>query len=352
MGGWQTGGDVFSNVNGVYGTWGHLTGIGDDPVGSAFGLGADFIGFAQTFGSAAAPLFEATKFAEAAATPIINAGLLALLGMGNLSGFGTPDEGQDFSSGAEAFQQIGETLATTGAPGSWTGDGSEAYTDQNGLQELRAKSMQQLDKSVGDVLAKEAGQVNETRQTIDYCSTALTFAIPVAISLNAIPGYGQAASLEFQAAAVAMSVPVAAARFLELTGQSAHNATIVRRAGAGYDRIGSEADPDGPNGCGELSVVSADLRQLSSQQGEVATNIESAGMKTHETTQNVGFSHGGVCALTSAAVMSAVQSRGNAATMMQAASDVLSSRLDSSASAYDNTDHQQQGNIGGELRPN
>jgi hypothetical protein len=235
MGGWQTGGDVFSNVNGVYGTWGHLTGIGDDPVGSAFGLGADFIGFAQTFGSAAAPLFEATKFAEAAATPIINAGLLALLGMSNLSGFGTPDEGQDFSSGAEAFQQIGETLATTGAPGSWTGDGSEAYTDQNGLQEVRAKSMQQLDKSVGDVLAKEAGQVNETRQTIDYCSTTLTFAIPVAISLNAIPGYGQAASLEFQAAAVALSVPVAAARFLELTGQSAHNATIVRRAGAGYD---------------------------------------------------------------------------------------------------------------------
>jgi hypothetical protein len=37
--------------------------------------------------------------------------------------------------------------------------------------------------------------------------------------------------------------------------------------------------------------------------------------------------------------------------MMQATSDVLSSRLDSSASAYDDTDHQQQGNIGRELRP-
>ena len=351
MGGWQTGGDINSNVNDVTGTWEHLTGVKDDPLGSALGLGADFIGFGQAFGSAAAPLFDATTFAEAAATPVINAGLMVLMGMGNLSGLGTPDRGQDFGSGADAFARIGETLAATEAPASWTGDGSAAYAGQNGIQQDRARAMRELDRSVGEVLAQEAEQVADTRQTIDHCATALTFAIPMAVYLNTIPYVGPATSLEYQLIAVSATLPLAQARFLQMTVESAQNATLVRRAGAGYDRIGSEPDPVTPTGSGDVSVVSADLVRLSSQQGEVATNIASAGLATQETTQNVWFSHGLACAPTNAAVTGAVASRGTAAGTMQAASTVLASRLDSSAAVYDNTDQQQQGQVDGQMHP-
>jgi hypothetical protein len=67
----------------------------------------------------------------------------------------------------------------------------------------------------------------------------------------------------------------------------------------------------------------------------------------------VWFSHGLVCAPTNAAVSSAVESRGSAATKMQSESNVLASRLDSSAGAYDTTDQQQQqqDNVSGELHP-
>ena len=84
---------------------------------------------------------------------------------------------------------------------------------------------------------------------------------------------------------------------------------------------------------------------------EMATDIASAGLTTQETTQNVWFSHGLVCAPTNAAVTGAVASRGAAAGTMQAASTVLASRLDSSAALYDNTDQQQQGQIDGQMHP-
>jgi Excreted virulence factor EspC, type VII ESX diderm/EspA/EspE family len=351
MGGWHNVGDVYSTINAYLGTADHLKGLKDDPAQSAMGLGADFIGVGQAFGEQAATALGATKFAAAAATPVINAGLLVLMGMNNSAGFGTPDQGQDFGTGAKAFGRIGETLSTTGAPTSWTGDGSAAYTNQNGLQEGRAQAMQRLDQSVGEVLAREADQVERTRKTIDASATALTFAIPMAIYLNTVPYVGPAMSLEYQLSAVMLTVPMAEARFLQMTAQSTENASKIGRAGAGYDRIGSEPDPANPRGRGEVSVAPIDLWERSAQHDEVATDIRSAGRTTRETARNVWFSHGLVCAPTNAAVTGAVSARSTAAGTMQGTSSVLASRLDASAGLYDSTDQQQRNQVEGELHP-
>ncbi|ORV96252.1 ESX-1 secretion-associated protein [Mycobacterium kyorinense] len=102
---------------------------------------------------------------------------------------------------------------------------------------------------------------------------------------------------------------------------------------------------------GELQVTSGDLRKLSSQHRQVATDVASADMATRGTGVNVGSSHGLVCSLTTAAVLAAEQSRTKAAKAMQAVSHDLAGKLDSAASEYDTTDRQERGNLDGQMHP-
>jgi len=352
MGGQQNAADVYSLLNSGPSAWGHLTGLrGDDPVGSALGFGADVLGWGQAFGQDAATALGATKFAAAAATPVINAGLWVLMGMSNMSGLGTPDQGQDFGSGADAFAAVGDDLGSTGAPGSWAGDGADTYTGQNELQRGRATSMALLDSTVNDVLKREAQQVTDTRRMIDRCATGLTLAIPAALAAKAVPGYGEALSLSIQAAAVALALPPAEARLAMMAEQSSRNATLIRRTGAGYDRIGTEARPAAASGGNEVSVTPADLQRVSTQQEQVVANIGSANQTTDGTSWNVAFSHGLMCAPTNVAVVGAVASRSAAARTMAAKSTELAQKLDTVAAIYVITDQHQQGRVDGQMHP-
>jgi hypothetical protein len=101
--------------------------------------------------------------------------------------------------------------------------------------------MAEVDRSVKEALEDEARQIDVTRKMLDRCQTVLGLAIPAAIALNAVPGWGQAASLAFQAAAVAGTVPPAEWRYLDLIDNSARNATVIRRAGAAYDQLAEDA---------------------------------------------------------------------------------------------------------------
>ena len=300
--------DLFSNVSSVssvssgyggYGTYQHATGMKEDPTWNFAGILADGVGFvqpiaqaagarAQAMATTAAGAEGAAKFVAGAATPIIEAGLWVLLGMTTNSGFGTPDRGHDFSTGADAFEQIRASLGTTDSPESWSGEGAAAYDGQNRRQRDRAHTMSQTDASLTAVLASEGADVEDLRAFIDRRTTMLTLSIPAAIAAKAIPDAGLAIAAGIELAAVAGSVPSATARFLELAARTVDNAHRVRDLAAEYDRIGTEPAPEHPAGGAELAVTSTDLLRLSTSQKQVAVNAVTAGRTTEETSWNVG----------------------------------------------------------------
>ncbi|MBP2455092.1 EspA/EspE family type VII secretion system effector [Mycolicibacterium lutetiense] len=238
-------GDIYDAANNWYSGYGHVKGVGGGDAGYSFaGLGANVISGAQEFAKQGAKQLDNAKFLAAATTRIIAAGLRAMTIMSNMTGFEGPEGGDRYSNGAEAVSRVASALEKTQPPGSWQGDSSDAYADRNDEQRQRAESMAETDREVQAALDAEAGQIADTRQQIDHQMTELTLAIPFALAArawNVPPGSGMIASLAIESAAFAKTVPIATQRMYRMASDSAHNATLIRRAGATYDRIASEA---------------------------------------------------------------------------------------------------------------
>ncbi|BBZ11514.1 EspA/EspE family type VII secretion system effector [Mycobacterium branderi] len=240
--------DIYESFNFWKGlAYDHPKGVEKDTAWSLTGIGADFVGFTHTLGTQLGKKLGAT-IPEAAELPVIENGLLAMMAMANMLGFGDPETGNGFAKGANAFNRIGETLGSTHPPDSWEGSASETYGERNKEQQQRAAEMAENDKTVKEVLHRESEQVEKTRETIDHNSTVLTLSIIPALTAmlwNIPPGSGEAVSLGIQVAAVAGTLPPCLQAFERMTSDAAHNATLIRRAGAGYDRIAADAHPTG-----------------------------------------------------------------------------------------------------------
>lgn len=221
----------------------HPQGVRKDTAWSMGGIGADFVGFTHTAGIQIAEKLGAA-LPEGAGLPVIEAGLVAMMGMANMLGVGDPETGNRFATGANKFNGVSEALSSTHPPDSWEGSGSDAYAERNNEQRERALQMAENDKTVKEVLDREAEQVEKTRETIDHMSTVVTAAIVPAYAALSIPVAGEAASLAIQATAVGVALPICIDKFQSMVSDAAHNATLVRRVGAGYDRIAS----GGPTG--------------------------------------------------------------------------------------------------------
>lgn len=204
------------------------------------GVGADAVTLLQGLATDGAKALQNTRVAKAAATPVIRAGLLAMMAMSNSTGIGGPEAGGRFARGAAAFDGVSDAMEATKPPDSWQGSGSEAYGDRNAEQKKRAAAIADVDRTVKAVLDTEAEQIAYTRTILDRCQTALTLCIPPAIAAKAFPG-GAAASLAIEIAGVAATMPMATDRFRDLAHNAARNATEIRRAGAAYDAIAAEA---------------------------------------------------------------------------------------------------------------
>ncbi|WP_418002422.1 EspA/EspE family type VII secretion system effector [Mycobacterium sp. PDNC021] len=235
--------DLYNSANYWYSGYQHVTGMGESPAWSAGGIAADFIGFMQPIGQATARALGATRAAAALETPIIEAALTAMNVMNNLCGFGGPNNGEQFAHGSDAFNAVKDELGSCRPPDSWQGSGSEAYGDRNTEHQQRAASLAEVDRTVHDVLKNEAEQVGSTRTTLDHNQTILTAFIPAAIAATFVPppGAGLALSLSIQTAGVALTLPPCTEEFTQLGIDAAHNATLIRRAGASYDQIASAA---------------------------------------------------------------------------------------------------------------
>ncbi|WP_162234064.1 EspA/EspE family type VII secretion system effector [Mycolicibacterium goodii] len=237
-------GDFYDMANNWYSGYSHTVGVAEDTRYTVAGLGADVISSGQSIAREGAQKLGDTRLAAAAATPIIAYGLRAMTIMSNLTGFEGPERGDRYGRGAEAFSEVSGNHDATGSPDSWEGTGSQAYSDRNREQKDRAELMAETDRIVKEVLDKEAGEIEDTRRQIDHQVTELTWLIPAAIAAkfwNAPPGSGEIASQIIQWGGVAKTLPIATQRMYRMIADSSENATVIRRAGATYDRIAAEA---------------------------------------------------------------------------------------------------------------
>lgn len=239
-----TAGDIYGGANWFYGIPEHAKSAADNVGWSMAEIGTDYIGLMQTLGQVGGETMGATTLAANLATPIISKGLMAMMAMSNLCGFGEPDNGLHFENGAKEFHGVAQELDQTDSPETWEGDASSAYGAQNDAHRSRAEELAKLDASVKAVVQREAGQLKHTRDTLDHTQTALGLCIPVAIGLKFAGPEGPALSLAFEIASVAASLPIAVESFGRMVSDSAHNATELRRAGGGYDRIAADAHVD------------------------------------------------------------------------------------------------------------
>lgn len=237
--------DIYSAGNSWKSVFDHVTGVKDDPGWSLAGLATDFVGMGQSLGREIAPKLGNTTFADAAATPIIEAGLLTLMVMSNTLGVGEPESGEGFAHGADAFNSVSETLASTHAPDSWDGDASGNYTTRNSEHQQRAQDLAQQDALIKQALNEQRVNVTDTRRFIDHRATVLTAAIVpalIALGYELPPGSGLAMSMEIQWAAFGATVPFCTERYGEMIHHAGRHATTIRRAGAGYDRVAQQAN--------------------------------------------------------------------------------------------------------------
>jgi hypothetical protein len=331
----------------------NLANLGDDPVGAITGIGgllAPPLGFLASFPGTTS---KEANLANAGNTPVIAAGLAALKDMRDQCGDGDPDDGSDFTRGASAFQHVGDALSETGTPESWRGTASDVYGTANETQRLAAGAMAGNDAKVQEALATEAKQVADTRDTLDFYINFLNGCIPIALAMAPTPVVGDYASYGFQVQSVAAAMAPATLRFEQLTSAASHNALTVRGSADLYRTVGDRVDGGAaiPGPGPEVDFDTGVLRQLSSHQRDIATQIGSAGQTTTDAPDNVSTSHGSVCAGTSAAVSEAVQARTAAAAAMQRKSDVLAEGLLGAADAYDRTVDAQRAKLEGQMHP-
>lgn len=173
-----------------------------------------------------------------------------------------------------------------------------------------------------------------------------------ALAWEVPPGAGEALSASIQLSVLAATLPACTGRYAQMIHDGARNATLVRRAGAGYDQVAAGAQPFG-GGSGsndnDLGVEAADVTDLARRQQEVVTGIGQSQQITDGATAHVTTTHGLACAATAAAVGFAQTSRAAAATAVQGVSTALSEKLQTAATHYSSADHQESGNLGNQM---
>lgn len=231
---------LYMNGNYVGGIVDHGSGVKSSVPWGMAGIASDFTGMMQTVAS-----FGPAKFAAAAATPIINGGLIMLTVASNTLGFGRPEDGERFGRGARDFGDAFRKLYGSIPPPGWEGEASDAYGARNSEQQDRATKMASYDGAIQKVLATEADQVGSARDFVSKRQTALALCIPAAIALKAVPVAGPALSLAFEAASVMATVPLAMDRVENTVYQAKENAAQIDKVTHDYDALTSTAEIPG-----------------------------------------------------------------------------------------------------------
>jgi hypothetical protein len=235
----------YLNGNYAFGVADHANGMKSSVPWASAGIASDAMSMMQLLGTSGASAMGAAKFAAAAATPIINVGLITLTVASNTLGFGRPEDGERFSSGSSQFADANAALQETDPPEDWAGSARDAYHERNAEQQIRAADMAKYDAKIKEILAKEAGQVDNTREFVSKRQTVLGLAIAPAIAAKAIPAVGAAVSAAIEIAAVAGTVPFAMQRMEEMLHHASDNAGAIGEIASRYESLAAAAELPG-----------------------------------------------------------------------------------------------------------
>jgi hypothetical protein len=349
-------GKLYMDSNYFYGIVDHANGMSSSIPWASAGIATDAMLLMQSLTASGASAMGAAEFAARAATPIINVGLVTITAASNTLGFGRPEDGERFSEGSRRFADAHVTLQNSEPPTDWQGEARNAYRDRNTEQQQRTNSMATFDGRIQEVLETEAGQVANTREFVSKRQTALAAAIPAAILAKGIVPAGPAISVGIEMAAVAGTVPFALERVVEMVDHSSDNADAIRQIGAQYGVLGDRAQMPGgmsgaPAGTPAPLTVSDSIRATASVQQSAAGTIEAAKSVPDGSAGDVFKTHGLVCTSTATALKSAELARRSAAERMHLISTDLGLKLNSAATEYSGTDHQNAGNIDQQMPP-
>ena len=216
--------DVLSGISTIQNVIDHVQNAVDGDLWGLAGLGADGVGVTQGV------ISLESLAAEAAETPVIEAGLWAIIAFNWMCGFGEPEKGDRFGEGGSHFNEIIEKLESAAAGASWTGSASDAYAGQNVKQQDRAKTMVDADFDMNQIISCEANQLNGTRDILDHAGTVLAYAIVPALAALRIPVIGPEISMGIQLGAVGGTVPVCQVEMINMATNALRNAQSIEKA--------------------------------------------------------------------------------------------------------------------------
>lgn len=216
--------DILSGISTIQNVIDHVENAADGDLWGLAGLGADGVGVTQGV------ISLERLAAEAAETPVIEAGLWAIIAFNWMCGFGEPEKGDRFGEGGSQFNEIIEKLESAAAGASWTGSASDAYAGQNVKQQDRAKTMVDADFDMNQIISCEANQLNGTRDILDHAGTVLGYAIVPALAALRIPVIGPEISLGIQLGAVGGTVPVCQVEMINMATNAIRNAQSIEKA--------------------------------------------------------------------------------------------------------------------------
>ena len=159
----------------------------------------------------------------------------------NTLGFGRPEDGERFKDSSSQFTGANGDLQTSVPPGDWQGDARDAYHDRNAEQQVRTADMAKYDAKITEILVKEAGQVENTRDFVSKRQTVLGLSIAPAIAAKAIPVAGPAISAAIEIGAVLATVPFALDRVKDMAFHSSDNANEIGEIASHYESVAAGA---------------------------------------------------------------------------------------------------------------
>jgi len=149
---------------------------------------------------------------------VLEAGLALGLSLLMVNGYGSPDQGKDFTSAGRSYTSTLDTLALAAPSENWQGDAADQYAAANDQLVTLTSALQALDKKFQPLVADNARANQDCRDNVLICNGTMLGAIPFALMLGFIPppGWGRIYSLAFQAATVAACLSAIAAEMTKL----------------------------------------------------------------------------------------------------------------------------------------
>lgn len=180
---------------------------------------------------------------------ILERGVQIVTAMTLLLGAGG-EKGQTYVAASNYFELAWENLKDAALEGeSWTGASADAYDARNAQQQEWALLMQELDRQVADLLAKNSATLGNCKITLTSVRAFYTVCIPIAATLRWAYGpAGPAVSRWFQWAMFAIGMAVALPTMTWAGYQAWENGQALQPLTVEYAAVAQSAQVTGTDG--------------------------------------------------------------------------------------------------------